>query len=360
MSGPPLHPGPVLRRSDVRHLAVGAALLGAGGGGAPDVFVTNLERRLGDREVRLFGPAELSGAVTVPVGMVGGTTLLAEKLPGHGEFRRAVGAVCRWSGTQADCVMGIEIGGMNALTGLYAALDLDLPYLDADLMGRALPRMDQFTWAAAQLPVSPMALCQANGQTLIIDDSSPEEVERAVRTFVAMLGGWAAAAAPPTEVEVAVGAANLGGVARALLLGRAHSTLPPKPTRGEVEEALGGRVLGAGRIRHVDRRSQAAGFGRGGFALVDEADGSVVRVETENELLLAMTDGQVVATCPDILCVLQARTGTPLATEQLQVGDDVLLLVIPGPRWWMEPGRIDVVAPRAFGLDCDPVVGVSA
>lgn len=347
----------VLRREDIGHLAVGAALLGSGGGGAPDVLVSLLERRLAGREVNLFTAEELDGATTVPVGMVGGTSVLVEKLPGGGEFGRAVEAVCRWSGTSADSIMGIEIGGMNALTGLYAAIDLGLPYLDADLMGRALPRMDQFTWAATSLPVSPMALCQATGQTLVIDHSSPAELERAVRTFVAVLGGWAAAAVRPTEARTAAGSANVGGVARALSLGRAHAALPAKPSRGQVADALGARVLGAGRIRQVDRRSHSIGFGRGRFTLVDESDGTVLRVEAENELLLALADGEVVATCPDILCVLQARTAQPLAAEQVQVGDDVILVVLHGPEWWMDPSRIHVVAPRAFGLDCDPVVG---
>jgi DUF917 family protein len=347
----------VLRREDIGHLAVGAALLGSGGGGAPDVFVSILKRRLAGREVNLFAPEELSGATTVPVGMVGGTSVLVEKLPGGGEFGRAVEAVCRWSDTRAQSIMGIEIGGMNALTGLYTAIDLDLPYLDADLMGRALPRMDQFTWAAANLPVCPMALCQANGQTLLIDHSGPEELERAVRTFVAMLGGWAAAAARPTEARTAAGSANVGGVARALALGRAHAALPAKPSRAEVADALGASVLGAGRIRQVHRRSHSIGFGRGRFTFVDECDGTVLRVEAENELLLALADGEVVATCPDILCVLQARTAQPLAADQVQMGDDVILVVLHGPEWWMDPSRIHRVAPRAFGLESEPVVG---
>ncbi|MGI8946631.1 MAG: DUF917 family protein, partial [Ornithinimicrobium sp.] len=66
---------------------------------------------------------------------------------------------------------------------------------------------------------------------------------------------------------------------------------------------------------------------------------------------------EVVATCPDILCVLQARTAQPLAAEQVQVGDDVILLTLPGPKWWMDPARIHLVAPRAFGLESEPVVG---
>lgn len=324
------------------------------------MFVSILERRLGNHEVYLLRPDELAGSSTVPVGMVGGTSVLVEKLPGGSEFARAVEAVCRWSGTPAQSVMGIEIGGMNALTGIFAAIDLNLPYLDADLMGRALPRMDQLTWAAAHLPICPMALCQANGQTLVIEHGTPEQMERAVRTFVAMLGGWAAAAVRPTEARAAAENANVGGVARALALGRAHAELPTTPSRSQVADALGGAVLGAGRIRHVDRSSHTSSFGRGSFSFVDEQSGTVLRVEAENELLLVLADGEVVATCPDIICVLQARTARPLSADQVRVGDDVILVILPGPQWWMHPSRIDVVSPRAFGLHSEPVVGAGA
>lgn len=350
-------PPRALRRKDIGQLAVGAALLGSGGGGEPSVFVSMLQRRLGDREVPLLTADDLTGSTTVPVGLVGGTSVLAEKLPSGTELGRAVEAVCRWAGESAGSVMGIEAGGMNALSGLVAALDLGLPYLDADLMGRALPRLDQFTWAVANVPMTPMALCQANGQVLLVEDGSPDELERTVRTIVSILGGWATAALCPTEVSVAAAAANLGGVARALTLGSAHSRLPAKPTQTQVGEALGGRVLGAGRIRDVDRQSHPSGFGRGGITLVDETQGTVLRVESENELLLAMADGEVVATCPDILCLLQARTALPLSVDRVQVGDDVMLLTLPGPEWWLAPERLPAVSPRAFGLDHPPVVG---
>lgn len=349
----------VLRRRDVGHLAVGAALLGSGGGGDPEAFATILATRLTDREIVLHAPDALRDAHVVPVGMVGGTSVFVEKLPSGTEWRRAVSAVCRWSGQPAGCIMGIEVGGMNALAGLVAAVDLDLPYLDADLMGRALPRMDQFTWAVAGLPASPIALAQASGQVVLIDGGTPQELERAVRSSVTLLGGWASAAVRPTPVHTAAPASHLGGVQRALGLGIAHARLPDNPDAAQVAEVLGGAVLATGRVRMVDRHSRSAGFGRGIVTLVDESDGTVLRVESENEFLVAMADGEVVATCPDLICILQTRTALPLSVDSIQAGDDVIVVVLPGPSWWMAPARLPAVAPRAFGWDCDPVLGAA-
>lgn len=345
-----------MHRDNIDHLAVGAALLGSGGGGEPSTFVSILKRRLGDREIRLHQPADLPAALVAPVGLVGGTSVLIEKLPSGPEWRRAVEAVNRWSGQQVTCVMGMEVAGLNALTGLVVALDLGLPYLDADLMGRALPRMDQFSWSVAGLRSSPMAIAQANGQVVLVEDGTPEELERTVRALVAMVGGWAAAAVCPTPVMQAAPASILGGVQRALELGAAHASLSDNPSPSEVAAALGGRVLGAGRVRMVQRESHSSGFGRGAVTIVDKSDGTVVRLEAENEFILALADGEVVATCPDLLCLLQARTALPVSVDRVQIGDDAVVLALPGPQWWMAQERIAAVAPRAFGLNSPPVV----
>jgi DUF917 family protein len=85
--------------------------------------------------------------------------------------------------------------------------------------------------------------------------------------------------------------------------------------------------------------------------------GGVLRVEAENEYLLAILDGEPVASCPDLLCLLDRRTAEPIAVDGLRPGDDVLAVVLPGPRWWRAaPERLAHVGPRAFGLDCDPIL----
>lgn len=351
--GPPPR---ALRRDDVAHLAVGAALLGSGGGGDPRTLRKILELRLGDEELPLLAAEDLTEAHVVPVGMVGGTSVLAEKLPAGTEFRSAVEAISTWSGRRAEAVMGFEAGGINALTGLVAALDLKLPYLDADLMGRALPRLDQLTWAAAGLPVTPASICQSNGQILLIDGGSAEDLERTVRTVIAMVGGWAAIALVPTSMGQAGPAASAGGVARAVGLGRAHASLPANPTRAAVSEGLEADVLGVGRVRDVGRQSRTTGFGRGGVTIVDEHDGTVLRIETENEFLLVMADGEVVATCPDLVCLLQSRTMEPLQVDRVRAGDDVMVVVLPGPSWWLTAQHLPRVSPRAFGLDTAPAL----
>lgn len=347
---------PELGLDDVDALVVGLSLLGSGGGGDAGTYGHVLRRALGAGPIRLHAPGDLDpDAPVVAVGVGGATRVLTEKLPGGHEVVEAVAAVLRWTGTTAAAIMAMEGAGLNGAIALVAAVDLGVPFVDADLMGRALPRLDQFTRAVAGFPTTPCALVEPGGQTVLLDGSGPLDLERIARAVMAHASGWAAFAMAPAPASQVQQDSCLGSIGRALRLGRAHAALPTKPPVDLVADALGGRVLADGRIVEIARYRGGESFGRGSVSVVDRA-GTVLRMETENEFLLALADGEPVATCPDLICVLDRRTGRPIAVDAVRVGDEVLVTVLPGPEWWVAPGRLDHVAPRAFGLDCDPVL----
>jgi DUF917 family protein len=340
-----------MRAADVDAFGVGLRLLGSGGGGDPELFGSTLRRALGDGELRLHAPEELGEDPVVPVGMLGGTRMLAEKLPSGQEIVGAVRAQARWTGVEPRAVMAIEGAGLNGALVVVAAAALGLPLVDADLMGRALPRVDQLSRAVDGGVLAPFAMVEAGGHTVLLEHPDPVALERVIRVVIAQGGGWAGCAFAPVPASAVCHDSCLGGLARALALGRAHAAAPP----ARIADALGGRELAAGRAVEIARHASAT-FGRAGITVLDDT-GPVLRLEAENEYLLALLDGEPVASCPDLLCVLDRRTSAPIAVDALRVGDDVRVVVLPGPAWWRaSPARLAHVGPRAFGLDCEPVL----
>jgi DUF917 family protein len=340
-----------LRAADVDAFGVGLRLLGSGGGGDPEVFGSTLRHALRDGALELCAPEDLGEAPVVAVGMLGGTRMFAEKLPSGQEFVAAVRAQARWTGIEPRAVMAFEAAGLNGAIAVAAAAALGLPLVDADLMGRALPRVDQFTRAVHGGVLTPFAMVDPGGRTVLLDDTDPVALERVIRVILAQGGGWAGCAFAPVPASAVCHDSCLGGLARALALGRAHATATPAGIAG----ALGGRALAAGRAVEIARHASAT-FGRAGITVLDDT-GPVLRLEAENEYLLALLDGEPVASCPDLLCVLDRRTSAPIAVDALRVGDDVRVVVLPGPDWWRaSPERMAHVGPRAFGLDCEPVL----
>ncbi|HEX4251880.1 MAG TPA: DUF917 domain-containing protein [Pseudonocardia sp.] len=350
--------GERLGAADVDAFIVGLTLLGSGGGGEADAYRHLLSAALSEGPIELGDPAEFGDAPVVAIGMLGGTRMLTEKLPSGQEIPRALAALTRWTGVEPAALMPLEAAGLNGTLVAASAAQLGLPLLDADLMGRALPRMDQLSRAVSGGPITPFAMSEPTGQTLLIDAATPYAVEHIARSFVAHSGGWAGTASAPMPASEVPRDACLGSLGRALRLGRAHRELPGKPPPELVAAALGGELLGVGRAADISRQASTP-FGRASITVLGgiAGRGPVLRLEAENEYLLVLRDGVPVASCPDLICVLDRRTATPIAVDSLRPGDDLVVLVLPGPPWWRaSPERLRHVDPRAFGLGCDAVL----
>ncbi|CAM03798.1 hypothetical protein SACE_4529 [Saccharopolyspora erythraea NRRL 2338] len=340
----------------------GVSLLGSGGGGDTVTAAALLREQLTTQPGAVLTPVSdlPADALVVPVGVMGATPVFSEKLPVGNEIRAAVRAIEHWTRASIDALVSIEVGGLNGIMPLVAALDLELPLVDADLCGRALPRLDQFSVAAAGNGLAPAALA-SSGQTLVIAEASSVEVERTARSVLSSAGGWAALALAPIPARELPECAIVGTVGAALALGERALAIGECPEGDALAAATGGRVLGLGRVVEVSRRPGPgehgrAGFGRGSATVRDHRTGSLLRLEMENEYLLAMHDGDPVASTPDLLAVLDRRTCVPIPCDTIRAGADVAVLQLPAPGFWTDPRRLPLLAPRAFGIDCDPIL----
>src|SRR6185369_5317276 len=126
---------------DIESLAVGAWILGTGGGGSPYLGLLNLRRLYAEGyRVQLMSPLDLEDDDRVAVVSNMGAPLVGqERLADSRNIARAVEMQEDYSGVKFRAVMSLEIGGGNGIQPLMAAAHLGLPVVDADLMGRAYP-----------------------------------------------------------------------------------------------------------------------------------------------------------------------------------------------------------------------------
>ncbi|WP_329086209.1 MULTISPECIES: DUF917 domain-containing protein [unclassified Streptosporangium] len=344
-----------LGEPDIDHLARGVTLLGSGGGGQTETAARLLRRSLGAGRIELLGRDELDGGHVVPVGLVGAVSVFTERLPSGGEWAPVLAAIVERTGIDPVGLIPIEAGGINGIVVFVAAVELGLPVVDADLQGRALPRLDQMSVAALGEPLTPLAIGDVSGRLLVLDRLSAPAAERIVRSALSEFGGWAAIAMRPLPVASLDRLTILGSLSRALRLGAHHAAWTRTADPREVAASLGARVLVTGRVVEVVRYRAEAGFGRGSVIIRADRGGSLVRLEMENEYLLALVDGRPVASTPDILCVVDRAGGLPVSCDTVRGGAEVVALHLPGPPFWWRPEVVGAVAPRAFGLDIEPV-----
>ncbi|MFP3714022.1 DUF917 family protein [Puerhibacterium sp. TATVAM-FAB25] len=332
-----------LASHDVPALAAGAALLGAGGGGATTVLELMLRGAPHPpRPVHAVGELDPS-TPCLAVAVMGSTMLFTERLPSLDPFAAPVAALERWLGTPVPAVCWAEIGGMNGLTPL--ALPPRRRLVDADLMGRALPDLDQFSLLVDDVPGVVFAGTTGAG-VVVLDGSRPADVEKILRTATTTAGGWAGIVVGGFTVGDLARHALVGSVSRALDAGRGFLAARHGDPR-ELARAIGGELVGEARVLGT---APLAGDARVTSVDLVAPDGPVYRLVTRTEHLALVRDGQVVVSAPTVLVVVDAVTREVVPVGGLRRGRGVLLYAVPAPAWWHEPRRHARASPSAYGL----------
>jgi len=176
---------------ELEDIAIGAAVLGTGGGGDPYVGKLWAQQRLMARgAVELVEVDDVADdALVIAAAMMGAPSIIIEKIPNGGELVAAFRAVEEACGARAQAVMCIEAGGINSTIPFAVAADLGLPVIDADGMGRAFPEVQMVSFAAHGLPATPMAIADEHGNVTLLRSVSAEWAERLGRALVVAEGG---------------------------------------------------------------------------------------------------------------------------------------------------------------------------
>lgn len=343
---------------ELEHLATGATLLGAGGGGDPYIgwlMASAAVERYGP--IRLVGQDELPDeGMVVPSAMMGAPTVMVEKIPNGGEMRRALGLLERVFGHKTVAIMAAEAGGINSMIPLALAAEMGLPVLDADGMGRAFPELQMTSFHVHGYSATPMVLVDDKGNSMTLETIDNPWTERLARTATVQMGGSSIISLYPLTTQQARTGAIGGTISLAIALGRLlRDGGEDVGTRlGRLLEMTGGQRIFEGKIQDVMRRS-TDGFARGTATLggLGRDAESVMRLEFQNENLLAQRDGVPVAMVPDLISVLDQETLKPITTEGLTYGQRCLVVAMPCDEIWRTEKGIQTVGPRYFGYDFD-------
>ena len=349
-----------ITEADLDDLAAGAAILGTGGGGDP-----HIGRLLAGAAVRAHGPVRVTpldrvpdDAATVMVAMMGAPTVMVEKLPSIEQVATAVRALARYLGVEFTHVVCAEAGGVNALVPVVAAAQLGLPVIDADAMGRAFPELQMVIPTLYGITATPMSIADEKGNQGIFDTIDNHWAERLARSATIDMGCSAMISLYPMDGATARKALVPGTVSLCAELGRIvrEARAGHRDPVAAVVDRLGGAELFTGKVVDVARRTEG-GFARGEATLTGTGGDTGVEftLRFQNEHLVAVRDGTVVASVPDLICVLDAETGTAITTETLRYGQRVRVIAAPCDPRWHSPEGVELVGPRYFGYDHDPV-----
>ena len=351
----------LLSESDLEAIALGAGILGTGGGGSPYLaFLMAREELRAGRNIRIISPDQLTEEdLVLPLGGIGAPTVSIEQMENGDEGCNLVAAIEQLSNRKVTALIADEIGGGNGLSPMSTAARLKLPIVDGDGMGRAFPETQMTSFFIYGQPTAPAAITDASGNTLIISQaSSPEKLEQIMRPITVTMGCTAMMSTPPMKGDFIRKYAIPKTLTQAWQLGCAvNNAIKNKsnPVDAIIAETTGQLLLKAKVIdvaQNID-----SGFVRGVLTLegIDSDRGRTMKIDVQNEYLVATEGGQQRAMVPDLICIVDLETGRSIGTEDQRYGLRVAVIAIPAPILLTTKQALESVGPRAFGYDFDYV-----
>lgn len=337
-----------LNEESLRNIVMGAGLLGSGGGGSTREGMKLVDRVLEFSDtVQLITPEETGdddwGAV----------------IAGMGSPMASLTRVRTWSpvwaleclekevGFTSSFVIPFELGAGNSLNPMLAAVQRNIPMVDGDPCGRAVPQVDMTTFAMAGLPVSPFALTTEDEIKLVLKTKKPADIERIARAVTAELEGVSATSCHAMSGKklkslVIPGTTTLVENIGALI--REYQVLGKDPAEA-VAGRFDGYLLGRGTVTRVEAET------RGGFdfGVVHVGGDLPITVTFQNENMTAYREDRLLAVVPDLICAIQ-DTGTPLTNADIEPGMKLSYLGFKAPEQFRTPEAYALFKPVLAAL----------
>jgi uncharacterized protein len=347
-----------LGAQQIEDIAVGAAILGTGGGGDPYIGKLMALQAIAEN-----GPIDLVSAdeleddkLVVPAAMMGAPTVILEKIPSGREIQHAFSLLGDALGQEVVGIVPIEAGGLNSMLPLALSATLRIPTLDLDGMGRAFPELQMVTFHLGGISATPMVIADEKGNSSLLRTVDNNWTERLARALTVQMGGSAMIAIYPMTVRQA----REYGIESTMTLAETLGRLVREARRSSrtaveaLEEEASAVRLFVGKISDVERRTMG-GFARGEVCVegIDRCRGHEMTIAFQNENLTASLDENIIASVPDLIVVLDHQTGYPVTTESLRYGLRVDVIGFPCADQWRTPAGLDVCGPRYFGYDTE-------
>ena len=341
---------------DIKPIAIGAGILGTGGGGSPyldSLHLRDVLREQGPQQV--MNPDDLADDATIAVaGFIGAPTASIEKMPEGTELLRGIRLLEKHLDKKLDAIGIAEIGGANAIGPLIAGKQAGIPTLDGDGMGRAFPELQMATFSFnGGVSVAPFAMVDAgNNSVLFPQTKSDVWSERLARVQATSMGATAGLVCQLMtgkefrEYCVPYTLTLAHALGKKVLDAQKMSDDIPQV----IAEMLSGKVLFKGKLTDVNRRI-VKGFARGTLDMASFSNSDKLYIEFQNEFLIAYLNDEVVATVPDLICIVDLESGEPISTELLRYGMRVAVLAVPAPSGLKTESGLQTVGPKAFGYD---------
>ncbi|KAL5628396.1 hypothetical protein BROUX41_003144 [Berkeleyomyces rouxiae] len=369
-----------LTETDLLFISRGCYILGCGGGGSP--YANYLETKQLIRSgatIMVIDIDDLSEDAQCPPVAGLGSPMVGLERPGSKAVLHAIQEMERYGSFKSTAILGAEIGGGNGMEALLWASSkfLNVPCVDADLMGRAYSRFEcssLFIGAKDINELLPASVASGDGTNFMLTHSKNSlAVDQTLRAACMTMGSAAGVACRPVSKSELQTRAIRNFISLAWRLGRAvsisqaTSTTSTAPKRiisefggpGNAGKIFQGKIVGIGQYLfkgHTYGRLVVDQMAQDESSQEESETGDFVRVEipfvNENLVLYGITangERKALASVPDLIMILDSVTSEAVGVSEYRYGVKVTIMVANAHSLWTSPRGLEIGGPKAFG-----------
>lgn len=359
---------------DVRDFVRGCTFMGTGGGGLEENGVESLlsELRQG-KEISWIDVNDVpDDAVTACPFLMGTiaphTPELIQEMEGLGmnaetsvypEKERTANSIREleeYTGKKIEIVVPLELGGASSPACVGAGIACGgIPAVDGDYTGRAIPEIPQTTPYLYGKKMWPLACCDEFGNVSIIKNALNyrvvERLGKKISEGCFGLDGDTGFLMSGKEMKEVI---NRGTLSKCYRIGRMIREANEKggDPVATVAKEMDAYILIRGKLVKKETEDKEGYYW--GFHTVEgtgEYAGHQVKVWFKNENHIAWKDEQPVVTSPDIIVVIDDKTGMPCTNPKLEEGMDVAVLGMKGVEAFRSEKGLGILSAKYFGWD---------
>jgi DUF917 family protein len=264
-------------------------------------------------------------------------------------------------GVKFKAAVPFELGGVNTPAPIDAAVKHGIPCVDGDYSGRAVPEICQNTVCAKGFSMAPMALIDWFGNKAIVPHVINYEMgERISKALSEVAWGRLGNVAFPLKGSDFHDAIIPGTLSKSYEVGKVIRTARESgdDPAEKIVEKVGGWILFRGEVidKHWENRE---GYMWGETTIKGECcqalgpGGDLLKVWFKNENHVTWLDEKYWITSPDIIEIIDQKSGEPITNTDIKKGDSVSVIGMKSPDLFRSPEGLEVLGPRHFGFNID-------
>lgn len=355
--------------TEIEDFVRGATFFGTGGGGSYESGVDVLSKLLeAGQKIGWVDASEISDdAMTAcPFGMGSiapkgeevkkqreafGCTV--EKYPRGVSFAKAVAVLEEETGTKVDVLVPIELGGGNSSSCIASAILSGRITVDGDYTGRAIPEIYQTTPYIYEKQLLPLGSCDTWGNICTVKEAVNWRMAERIGKMLSVaaftgcaMAGFAFTAKEMKEVLVHGTLTESYEVGKSIREARERAE---DPVLAPVK-MLGGWVLCRGVVSKKEWWDKDGYYwGWHTFSGTGDYAGTELRVFFKNENHLCYKNDEVHVTSPDMIIVVDDKTGEPITNTLIEEGMEVAVVAVKARDVFRTERGLEALGPQNFG-----------